>query len=319
VKTGTYDDPADGIPDGDVGYLTFDAEGNTTNQGYQGVFFKWGSLVGISPAQTEVPESSGTMTNDFLPSTPVYIPTCNTGNLTSSTWKSPSTSLYTSVGWINVAEGMVENAAANIPYLDGRAAYAGTPHGRNNTFVTDDAQNDPTMMWANKRGDICRYLGATGVGPAGYRLPMSSELGSVNVNVNDSWDADPTNVPAGGGWIKGETAFPAHPDAGYSNGRADLLSTVQSDYFDDSKHSNRSGTKYGSAKNVTMGNVLLPASGYRRPNDGMLGYVGSHGIYWSGSAHSALYGHGLTFKVDQVIPNHAHYRSFGFPIRCVKN
>jgi hypothetical protein len=44
--------------DGDLssGKLTFDLYGETDNQGYQGVFFRWGSLVGISP--TAVPSTS---------------------------------------------------------------------------------------------------------------------------------------------------------------------------------------------------------------------------------------------------------------------
>jgi hypothetical protein len=59
--------------DGTAQKLTFDVEGNTTNQGYQGVFFKWGSLVGISPV--------GDWSDN---STPVYKP----GESTSSTYPS---------------------------------------------------------------------------------------------------------------------------------------------------------------------------------------------------------------------------------------
>jgi hypothetical protein len=50
--------------------LTFDLHGTTTNEGYQGVFFKWGSLVGISPAgsfssSTVLYKPSAIATGDF--------------------------------------------------------------------------------------------------------------------------------------------------------------------------------------------------------------------------------------------------------------
>jgi hypothetical protein len=49
------------------GKLTFDTYGVTTHQGYQGVYFKWGSFVGISPALTD-------NERPFKSNTPVYVP-----------------------------------------------------------------------------------------------------------------------------------------------------------------------------------------------------------------------------------------------------
>jgi hypothetical protein len=67
--------------------LTFDLHGSTGNQGYQGVFFKFGSLVGISPAKT-----SGS--NNFSSTdTPIYTVTSSTP--THSSW---STIPYCSSG-----------------------------------------------------------------------------------------------------------------------------------------------------------------------------------------------------------------------------
>jgi hypothetical protein len=291
------------------GYLTFDAEGTTTNQGYQGVLFKWGSLVGISPARR------GT-SDEFSSSVPVYIPICNTGTLTASTWSSPTTSSYTVASWDYTVNGTAEDAANNIPYMDGRAAFNDPNSGRNSTFVMDAARNDPTEMWAKGRGDICQYLGATGAGPTGYRLPTSNEMGTSSSTAFD------TSTPVAGGWVKGTGSFTATNGAGYPNGRADLLSNQQSASFDPSKHTHGASTDVlGSAQNIAMGNVILPASGYRSSGSGNL-YglsVGNQGFYWSGSANDATKSHYLYFFSYTIHPESNGIRSHGFAIRCVRN
>jgi hypothetical protein len=173
--------------------LTFDTYDNG-HEGYQGVFFKWGSLVGVSPEQ----QSSG---SPYYVSTAtlVYIPTYVEGG--TSTWSIPAPSPT----W------------ANIPYLDD--LYDATPYGTNNTYASDSAQNTPAM-YAGLRGDICQYLGKTDPVLSGYRLPMRSEFWA---ETRQDWN---TVTPTTDGWIKGDGTFVSSPAAGYADGRADLLSSA---------------------------------------------------------------------------------------------
>jgi uncharacterized protein (TIGR02145 family) len=265
-----------------TGYLTFDTNENG-HQGYQGVFFKWGSLVGISPAQPDA----------FSTSIPVYIPNYNAGNPLASTWSAPTTSTYT---WSATDDSGTNPApATDIPYMDG--SYSTTDYSRNNIFVMDEARNRPED-YAKKVGDICQYLGITGAGPAGYRMPTSSEMGTTN----EAWNGA---NPVGGGWVKGSGSWPTADEqngAGSSDGKTDLIQVKG----------------LGSAVNGVMG-VVLPASGYRQHSDGVLFGVGRYAHYWTGSAHSATYGKVMRFNSTNVYPDTGNGRSCGFPVRCVKN
>jgi hypothetical protein len=290
VKTGTYDDDEDSVADGDVGYLTFDVT-DQGHQGYQGVFFKWGSLVGISPALT----NGG---DNFTTATPVYIPTYVAGG--TSTWHSPTTSSYTgnSTGWPwSNNGGTAEDAPENIPYLDGRVEFnASPPFDRYNAFVID-AERNTDAMYLGKRGDICQYLGKTQTALRGYRLPRSIEMGAGG---SVRWE-NLTN-----GWEKGIATFPgADNSAGKADGTADLVALNK-----------------GSAKNPTLG-VTLPASGIRNgavPYYGRLSDVGRYGFYSTGSASNADTRISLLFFYnDYYEPVYIPYRSYAFPIRCVKN
>jgi hypothetical protein len=148
-----------------TGYLTFDTS-NNGNQGYQGVFFKWGSLVGVSPAQTGGNDA-------FSSSTPVYIPSYHSWDPLTSTWSSPTTSNYTASAWyetINMTENdHTQNVdPATIPYLDGRKAF--------NSAIPFYPEYNTDEMYGNLRGDICQYLGKTQSALGGYRLPTHSEI-----------------------------------------------------------------------------------------------------------------------------------------------
>ncbi|MDR1882152.1 MAG: hypothetical protein LBR26_05145 [Prevotella sp.] len=129
--------------------LTFDEE--TTNRNYQGVFFKWGSLVGIDPSGS----SSSNMA--WSTSKTVYIPNAATGAWTSS----------------YAGTGNTYNTWDNIPYAD-------------NTVVGNIGDETRASLYevhdpANLVGDICRYLTDTGRAPGSpgtkWRMPTSEEFG----------------------------------------------------------------------------------------------------------------------------------------------
>jgi hypothetical protein len=272
-----------------------------TKAGYQGVFFKWGSLVGISPV------------GNFSGSTDIYVPVVKS-SLPASTWKATTGNAMAanntdfptvSSNWTTWTEISSSSDApdTDIPYMDRRYAKAGeTTYGRSNTYVIDAALNLDTT-YQGFRGDICQYLGKTQAALSGYRLPTSYEFGS---NSDTSWGAPNLN-----GW-QINTAFPAaNISAGYVDGTADLL--------DDADGKNGGKKVYGSAINKTMRDVVFPASGYREPTAGATTGVGSLSFYWSGAAHNATYGCDLYFQSGYINPGDAFHRSFAFPIRCVKN
>jgi hypothetical protein len=116
------------------GYLTFDTQ-NKGNQNYQGVMFRWGSLVGIAPPGQ----------GDFS-TTPVYIPNYVEGG--TSTWSVPETSPYSTMDDISWAN-------------DGNYDFA---------YLGKAEQNTPEK-YAAKKGDICQYLGKTDPALEGYYMP----------------------------------------------------------------------------------------------------------------------------------------------------
>jgi hypothetical protein len=286
VKTGTYDDDEDNVADGDVGYLTFDVT-DQEHQGYQGVFFKFGSLVGISPAQV------GNST-DFSTATPVYIPTYVAGG--TSTWHSPTTSPYTGgAGWPMYSSGTAEDAPENIPYLDGRVEFNASDYGSNASIYIIDVERNTNTMYLAKRGDICQYLGKTQTALKGYRMPRAIEMNIGTGSSGVGWAAL-TN-----GWEKGIGSFPGSYDnsVGKADGTANIVDLNK-----------------GSAKNPSLG-ITLPASG-RRNYRGDLEHIGTDGYYWTGSAASVEQLYILTFR-NQDFGYSLPSRFGAFPIRCVKN
>jgi hypothetical protein len=124
--------------------LTFDAVPNGNNTKYQGVFFKWGSLVGVSPIGSNTAAK-------------VYVPNYNSGN--SPSWDDTKTISSKFTDW------------NGIPYTTD-----GTSAGRSTNWVTADAQNT-TAKWNENKGDICRYISENGYGPGGkWRMPRSEEF-----------------------------------------------------------------------------------------------------------------------------------------------
>jgi hypothetical protein len=160
---------------GSTGYLTFvpaaddPADNVDTYAGYQGVFFKWGSLIGISPS------------GNFSGTTTIFVPVVNTTDLTLSTF---SATTATSKSWASWSD---------IPYMD--SSRGGTP-GRGSTWLMDEEQNDLATI-TGSRGDICQYIGTTTTGDnqKGYRLPTAYEFGTYSTawgNNREGWKSGGT-------------------------------------------------------------------------------------------------------------------------------
>jgi hypothetical protein len=295
----------------DGGKLTFDTQENG-HQGYQGVYFKFGSLIGISPALVG---GANVYKNTAVP---IYVPVVDLNDIKDSYWNSTTTTAMGYSAW-----GSYESpATTDIPYMDKSFT---DDYGRDGTMAIDEANNDPETMWANYRGDICQYLCATGAVDGDYRLPTSNEFGPENSATN--W----TSQVSASGWQRGDGTFAATLSAGYPDGRADFLSSTRGTAFDSStpSHGGASATDeraLGSGINVKMGEVVFPATGMRIFNqEGTLGNVGSTGTYWSGSAGSSsggtliYYAYYLGFTNASVYPHWSAPRNTGHAVRCIRN
>ncbi|MDR0542994.1 MAG: fibrobacter succinogenes major paralogous domain-containing protein [Dysgonamonadaceae bacterium] len=144
---------------------------------YQGVFFRWGSLVGIAPV------------GEFGSSVRFYVPQYNSGS-------SPGWSMsVNSYSWTNVPY-------YKYPIVDSGSAVATTP------YLSHDSIND-TWHWNSLQGDICRYISENGYGPGGrYRLPALREFAGLNATLSDAfitynWGASAEAM----GWYRGSGNF----------------------------------------------------------------------------------------------------------------
>jgi hypothetical protein len=173
------------------GYLTFDKEGEG-NQMRQGVFFKWGSLVGISPALT------GGSTSMDNANTPIYYPTYTSGGTPSVTW------VQTTVTDAGI-DGYME-----IPYTKTAAG------GIYSSYLMEDVCNNATA-WGARKGDICRFLSENGFGPGGkYRMPTAYEMGANEryQYVGTAYPSSGWAIAGGSGWA--DLSSQAEEDGSYS-------------------------------------------------------------------------------------------------------
>jgi hypothetical protein len=264
--------------------LTFDDVDVITHEQYQGLYFKWGSLVGISPA-----EEGGHVA--------VYIPDGVNGAYVQST----AQDVFSGV-WTNVLTCSDRNF--NTEPIDGVTAL------RTSGFVT--SLNAKPANLAAYQGDICAYLsGRPGI-PAGYwRLPTSAEF-----------DPEYPDVPfvSPGNYIReGNINDNGTPD----DITDDAFIWQDGDGVDITDSKTPDGTyKISNGYRLTYGNgktTFFPASGYRHYSIGALTGVGLVGDAWSSSPNAnATGGRNLNFVGISVNPASTFNRAYSFSVRCVK-
>jgi hypothetical protein len=134
-------------------WLTFDDVGVTAHQNYIGLYFKWGSLVGISPR-----------INAFDAGTVLYIPAVNGNYVKTDAGK------YVAGNWAGIT-----HAAGTRNFDAGQQPIAGVTDLRKSGYVTY-LTTLPSER-AAYRGDICAYLSwRRGVPEGHWRMPTSAEL-----------------------------------------------------------------------------------------------------------------------------------------------
>jgi hypothetical protein len=136
--------------------LTFKPAGYKGDENYyQGVYFRWGSLVGIS-ATSETYSSA----------IAIYVPDYNSGAPESSAWRKSTPAAEGKWGGIWATGGTTYVTPSVV----------GTQPSQN-TYLMDPAQNTDAM-YNDHLGDICQYIGKTTTDPnlKGYRMAIIGEL-----------------------------------------------------------------------------------------------------------------------------------------------
>jgi hypothetical protein len=167
--------------------------------------------------------------------------------------------------------------------------------------------NSNTTSYGNKQGDICRYIGDTGAGPSGYRMPTLSEFNldglaltgsSVVVAYSASyWSAGGSFSYLQNYWYDYEISY--------------------SEIFDGCWAGDAGGTSSISGHMAYM-SALFPASGRRYNAE--LEHVGHAGYYWTGSSNGPSRGGGYIV----VDVGHLSFTLSGMGatvcvIRCIKH
>ena len=277
----------------DGNQLTFEPAENRSLEHYQGVFFKWGSLVGISPSR-----SGGKL--DIGGGVYVYSPVYNTSNPALSGWDHPAP---------------ISNWATILPVSD-------ISHNlnRNDKYLT----NMGNTAYYSKKGDICQFLGDIGAAPQGYRMPTSNEMGT-------SWgDWINSPGPVAGGWMRvGANGVNNNDFVNLSNATIAFPENgnTQSGKWINSYVNPNGGI---SPSGATYQGAFFPTSGWRS-TIGDLDHVGVFGYYWSGTigddtAPGNLYrAFNLEISATALKPaeflggvRHSTVLSCAMPIRCVK-
>lgn len=278
------------------GYLTFAAPGTTDKQFYQGVFFRWGSLVGISP----VASTSGDV--NFSPTVdPIYVP-IDDNDPSSIKWvRTTVTNAWQAYGWTDAP-----NSTPSTPY-----AFDSIPH------VYNVSVNDPTTNYlassgvhdpAHYKGDICKYLSGQPHTPMGvWVMPTFNDF-FLNIKQSDKtdWNVTPTSSPY---WRR------VPQSGGFTH-----------DYYGVETF----GYPFGTYENWDWGMsysgvTIFPASGARLPHNGNLS-SSNYGDYWCSSAMriNAVYWYDtatdtnfLAFDGYGLYPSNPSLPGYGQSVRCL--
>jgi hypothetical protein len=305
AQSNIYFQPDEGKTD--IGSLTF-SEDDSSKSGYQGLYFKWGSLIGVAAGANSVYN----LANTYL-----YIPDLSTGpnegkyykvlsGLVLSSYSSGSsnainlavqayTTKQTNGNWINIPSAV--DADGDLIDSEG-----------DNSFLTD--ASDQTF-YESYKGDICKFLSdkkvTNGSGlTRNWVMPVNKDFGlgedgpySLNEGnefiFNDAVNSNKYENVSKSDW-NGEDDFVSLSvdGTGYTN-------------------SNKALMKYTTA---TGEEVVFPAAGSR---NGESDDVGDYGAYWSSSAYfntsNAYY---MRFLSSSVYPGNSGDGGLGYSVRCVQ-
>jgi hypothetical protein len=299
AQSNIYFDP-DPEGDGSVGSLTFFEKGGTVQQhGYQGLYFKWGSLIGVSAAVGG---------NSAFSAAYLYIPDVSTGKYykVKVVEVTPSSGVQAVKEFADVVTGWtgVNGDWVKIPH-----DLTDYPTGRGLSPLTDASQ----PLYSSYKGDICKFLSDKSASKLNrnWVMPKSEIFGG---DANGSYS-----------FVNGTTVDPALLGVTYS--KEDLYwnsSNPPSFTIPSAVAEGEDGRGYNTSALVTFTtaankSATIPASGYRNGGNGALNVVGNYGGYWSSSVRGASIAYYLFFNSSSVYPARYDSRAFGRSVRCVQN
>jgi hypothetical protein len=269
------------IADGVVGSLTF-AKSDQTKSGYQGLHFKWGSLIGVAAYPT------GEYNNN---DTYLYIPDVNTGKYykvhagaVSAIYDSGMDDMDKAVRTYAKEGGGHDGSWNSILSATDTDLGGSVATGRDKSPLTD-ASGQP--LYSPYKGDICKFLSDKSASKLNrsWMMPISNDF-----------DGNYTKSPS---WNNTVTAT-ATPENG--------TNVIPDAYY-----------KYTTA---SYEEVTFPASGYRYNDVGALGAINRNGYYWGSSVNGTSSAYSLFFFDDDDDLNPARPnddRAWGRSVRCVQN
>ncbi|MDR1881605.1 MAG: fimbrillin family protein [Prevotella sp.] len=276
----------------DTGALTFSEDPLDGKEGYQGVYFKWGSLIGVDAA-------SGV----FSDANYLFVPDLATGTYERVAVSALDGNELYIIGqdW----DGSDMDALWNtIAYADVSVINTSVTNDRSDARLTDREFVTSATGYEDYTGDICKFLSVHketsngGLDNDYWILPTSNNFGPPT-------DGNAYDGSVYGKYNEGENT------AGNVNGIGGTLFGVKLSYV------------------LNDDPVGFPASGIRgiysfTPPDnysdwGYLNGVGDLGYYWSSSANGGAYAYGLAFDVGGVYPANGSFRAYGRSVRCVRS
>ena len=248
------------------------ADNATIPANVQGVFFKWGSLVAVSPVG-----------NTYAANQILFSP----DGTTNYTW-------------------------ANIPYASETSGKFGTHGTDEDDFAGYDGgsnTNGPGFNASTNKGDICRYISDQGWVQGRWRLPTSAEqqvlINEATSVSNNGGFGNVTGAPTGnnsyGNYINGYW----QPASGRWLGAGAAADAARNT---------------GKAAELVPGSssVYFPAGGVRNYSNGDTYFAGNYGSGWSGSSTNTTGAYYLGVSSGNASWNYDYFRTYGFPVRCVR-
>ncbi|MDR1884111.1 MAG: fimbrillin family protein [Prevotella sp.] len=330
-----YDESADVAAN--VGALTF-SESAQDKKYYQGIYFKWGSLVGVSSGSVGTPLKDSYL---FIPDSDGKYYKAAVSQLKDWTdddgvVDSFKDAYFGSIDWDNVysSDNATYTAAAAIlwaaiPCVADNSVISPVPadiatgrEARDDNALTT-ASGTVGLPYSSYKGDICKYLvdkkSTNGNSSFGYtwRMPTSNDFGygygnsGPITNNNDDSSADNESDPAPAPY---RTFWNS---SGTDNGGSFTASTNPEDGTDI-----LNGKAYYTLVDWVFGATAkpsFPASGCRNDVNGYSGLFGGNGYYWSSSASGALSARNLNFNSGIVLLFNSDNRPYGYSVRCVRD
>jgi hypothetical protein len=283
-------------PDGNIGSLTF-SENDPSKSGLQGLYFKWGSLIGVAAGG-----SNESYDNTIDSGTYLYIPNVVTGKyykvrsgLVSKDY-SAGTTQEMNEAVRAYADKQTDGTWDKIPYVTDVALGGSIESGRGKAPLTEKSG---AATYDKYMGDICKFL--------------SEKKATNDSRLKRNWVMPKSEVWSGENrYVRSYWPY-SHP-SGWSY---DWVSGYLDNTTPDGRDKSTACLTYTLAANGET--VTFPAAGCRYEASGNVQHsLGNFGYYWSSSVDSSI-AYSLFFSAsgDMYPANLADWNAMS--LRCVRD